>query len=43
MVLAVHDKTVMKTVEQNNRIEDLDINPCSYAHLTFDKDNKNIA
>jgi hypothetical protein len=25
-----------------NRKEDLNINPCSYAHLFFDKDTKNI-
>jgi hypothetical protein len=28
--------------DQWNRIEDPDMNPCNYAHLTFDKDAKNI-
>jgi hypothetical protein len=28
--------------EQWKRIEDLDINPCSYTHLIFDKGAKNI-
>jgi hypothetical protein len=27
---------------QWNTIEDLDMNPCSYTHLIFDKDAKNI-
>jgi hypothetical protein len=27
---------------QWNRIEDLDMNPCNYAHLIFDKVAKNI-
>jgi hypothetical protein len=27
---------------QWNRIEDLDMNPCNYAHLIFDKGAKNI-
>jgi hypothetical protein len=28
--------------DQWNRIEDLDMSPCSYAHLIFDKGVKNI-
>jgi hypothetical protein len=28
--------------DQWNRIEDLDMNPCSYTHLIFDKSAKNI-
>jgi hypothetical protein len=28
--------------EQWNRIEHLDMNPCSYTHLIFDKGAKNI-
>jgi hypothetical protein len=28
--------------DQWNRIEDMDMNPYSYAHLIFDKDAKNI-
>jgi hypothetical protein len=28
--------------DQWNRTEDLDINPCSYTHLIFDKATKNI-
>jgi hypothetical protein len=31
-----------KQEHQWNRTEDLDMNPHSYAHLTFDKDTKNI-
>jgi hypothetical protein len=27
--------------DQRNRIEDLDMNPCSYAYLIFDKGAKN--
>jgi hypothetical protein len=37
MVLA--QKQIWRPVEQNRRP---DINPCSYAHLTFDKGTKNI-
>jgi hypothetical protein len=28
--------------DQRNRIDDLEMNPCSYAHLIFDKSTKNI-
>jgi hypothetical protein len=28
--------------DQRNRIENLDMNSCSYAHLTFDKGPKSI-
>jgi hypothetical protein len=31
-----------KYEDQWNRAEDLDMSPCSYAHLIFDKDVKNI-
>jgi hypothetical protein len=28
--------------DQWNRIEDADMNPCSYAHVNFQKDTQNI-
>jgi hypothetical protein len=41
-ILQRHSKTKNRYEDWWNSIEDLDMNPCSYAHLTFDKGTKNI-